>query len=159
MFRLLTNRTFARVVTALVLAAFSPVAAETVVLMDGSRVTGTITEQNETQVVVKTSYGVLTIDKANVASIEFATPTQPQVQQPQVQQPQVQQPQVQQQEAENALQYDRGYYDGKDKGYDDGMHKAKSEQRSARVTGAVSGWLVSAALALVIVLAVNPGSF
>jgi hypothetical protein len=79
--------------------------AETVTLRDGTKISGTITEQAETSIQVKTSYGTLTIDKAKIASIEYGGGVSPAVSPPVQRQPEVQYPRAQEKSGEPKRKY------------------------------------------------------
>ena len=119
--------------------------AETLLLRDGSKITGAITSQTETSVIIKTSYGTLTIDKANIANIDYGTGGTLQQQQPQ----------QQQQDSPSGVDYSRGRADGEQKGYEDGKQKGRAEQKSARVNGSLVGWLVWVVVLGVVLIAAS----
>ncbi len=160
MIDIMENRGFVKIVALILLATFITGTAEIITLRDGSKITGTITSQTDTEVVVKTSYGTLRIDKGNILNIDFGAGTSQPSQQPTrpeaqiiIQQQQQQQQQEQQQRGEQLGQYDRGFQDGRTKGYQDGYQKGKSEQKSQRITGALVGWLVWVGVVVAIVAA------
>jgi hypothetical protein len=124
--------------------------AETVLLKNGSEIVGAITSQTDTTVTVRTSYGSVTIDRLEIASIQFSTGG---VQQPQPPgQPQLQQlpqPPPQQQFSQSQAEYAQGQADGERKGYEDGMREGRDEWHARMVVGVV----VDVVLAVVITLA------
>jgi hypothetical protein len=139
-----SSRFFRAAMMVLVLATIA--LAETITLKDGSKISGTITKQTDTEVQVKTSYGDLTIDKASIVSIDFGGATTPSQQAPSTA------PQLQ--TADNASgDFDPGYQDGKAKGYDDGLQKGKAERKSAQLTGSLVGWLTEILLVVIILVA------
>jgi hypothetical protein len=147
-----TSKVIVRTTIVLLMLA-SSVLAETITLRDGSKITGTITSQTDTKVELKTSYGTLSIDKSNIATIDYGGSTPAPSQQP-AQQPAVVSPQQQQAGGDDSrIDFDSGFRDGKAKGYDDGYQKGRSERKSAALTGSLVGWLVEVALVLVVVLA------
>jgi len=130
-----------RSVVIVLLGAFAIAAAEVVTLKDGTKVSGTITEQTSSEITVKTLYGTLKIDKSSIASIDYGgTPEPAPTLRPQTEVP-------------SPGEYNRGYSDGEDKGYDEGLRKAQAEQKSARLTGSLLGWLLWAVIVVVAVLA------
>jgi len=130
-----------RSVVFVLLGAFAIAAAEVVTLKDGTKVSGTITEQTSSEITVKTLYGTLKIDKSSIASIDYGGAPEPAP---------TLQPQT---EVPSPGEYNRGYSDGEDKGYDEGLRKAQAEQKSARLTGSLLGWLLWAVVVVVAVLA------
>jgi len=109
------SRIVVQIVAVLLLLAVSAL-AETITLRDGSKIKGTITKQTDVNVEVRTSYGTLTVDKSNIASIDFSGGT------PSVE-PQPVQPQTS--GGFGSQDLDRGYRDGKANGYDDGAQKGR----------------------------------
>jgi len=106
--------------------------AETITLRDGSKIKGTITKQTDVNVEVKTSYGILTIDKSNIASIDYSGGT-----------PSVEPQPVQRQTTGGygSKELDRGYPDGKAEGYNDGTQKGRAGEakRTKYYTDDVAG--------------------
>lgn len=132
--------------------------AETLLLKDGSKITGTITSETQTTIVVNTPYGTLNVDKSNVVSVDYGgtgspsqTPASPTFQQQQQQQQQ-QTPGV------STGDYQRGQQEGDAKGYQDGEAKGRAEQKSARVTGSLVGWLCWIVVVVVVVLVASSSS-
>jgi len=64
-----SSRTVVQIVAVLLLSTTA--LAETITLRDGSKINGTITNQTDTSIQVKTSYGTLNIDKSNIAAVDF----------------------------------------------------------------------------------------
>lgn len=137
---------FTRGLALLLLGAVVVASAETITLHDGSKITGTITNQTETKVTVKTSYGILNIDKSNIESIDYGGAGSPAQQQPAVQQGEREQ-----------IEFSRGLQDGKEKGYKDGYEKGRAQMKSQCLTGALLGWLTEVVLVVVLV-AIAAGS-
>ncbi|MEO0079536.1 MAG: hypothetical protein ABIK44_02515 [candidate division WOR-3 bacterium] len=162
---LLHPKKLLRAIAILVLAAYLPASAEVITLRDGTKIVGTITDQTETKLTVRTSYGTLTIEKANVLSIDYsaggAQPSQQPAQQIIIQQQQQQQQEEQQQQVgvPSSDEFYRGYRDGKAKGYEDGYQKGSQEMKSQRLSGALVGWLVETALALIIIISLSSSSY
>ncbi len=134
---LMYRKSYLKSVVIAVIACFVLASAETITLHDGSVVTGTITGQTETKITVKTPHGTLTIDKANISSVDYGSGGKRDSQQ-------------QQNESRIAVStegnYRSGYDQGKLKGYEDGHAAGVSEQRSARLLGSIVGWLCSLAV-------------
>lgn len=146
MLRTLNAHPIIKYVTLLTLITFLPVAGETINLKDGSKITGTITEQTATQLVVKTLYGTLTIDKANIEYIDFGAPKK-------------EQPQKIQSAPAQTGQYDRGYREGHVRGYQEGLELAKAQKKSERITGSLVGWLTLVLVLVVAIIASSPSSY
>jgi hypothetical protein len=135
---------FLRSVLVLMTLAFVCGYAETVTLRDGSKLNGTITKQSESTLEIRTPYGILTIDKSNIVSIDFGVGPSETGHQPTAREPE-------KSSTASYFEYTRGQTDGRLKGYNDGYAKGDAEQKSSRMTGAWGGFLVQVALAGVIV--------
>lgn len=144
MLRKMHDRSYLKPIIIVVLLSFVWASAETITLRDGSKLTGTITKQTETQLELKTSYGTLTIEKSNVVSVDYGS---------QAIQPQSQPQQTETQPSISQGDYSAGYNSGKSKGYDDGYSKGAAEQKSQRLSGSLVGWLCWVVVLGVIVLA------
>ena len=128
----------------------STAGADVIELDDGRSYEGTITHVTETEAELVTEFSTMTIRRERIKAILFGAkvetgPTQEELEERERER-------KQQEEQDARVRYEQGKRAGRDAGYSEGLVEGRREQKSARMSAAWGGFLLSAGLALVVVL-------